>query len=101
VIDGRIKDENIASAQAVIGVEQNALGEIPIIEYRYNSMDMCAFEVAIPLMNALDKLASDRLDGVDQFIQSLLVIYGCDLPDGENADTMKKSGTAVRLTPPS
>lgn len=95
VIDGRIKDENIASAQAVIGVEQNAIGEIPIIEYRYNSMDMCAFEVAIPLMNALDKLASDRLDGVDQFIQSLLVIYGCDLPEGESADTMKKKGVLV------
>ena len=95
VIDGRMREEVIATAEAVIGVEDNALGEIPIIEYRYNSLLMSAFEIAIPMMNSLDKLASDRLDGVDQFIESLLVIYGADLPDGETAETMKKKGILV------
>ena len=95
VIDGRMKEQSVATAQAVIGIEDNALDEIPIIEYRYNSLDMCAFEAALPLLNALDILASDRLDGVSQFIQSLMVIYGADLPDGETADTMKDKGILV------
>jgi len=95
VIDGRMRNEDVAVAEAIIGEEDNALGEIPIIEYRYNSLDMCAFEAALPLLDALDELASDRLDGVGQFIQSLMVIYGCDLPEGESADTMKHKGILV------
>jgi SPP1 family phage portal protein len=94
VVDGRMVD-GIATAQAVYKVDENAIGEIPIIEYRYNSLDMCAFEAALPLLDALDELASDRLDGVGQFIQSLMVIYGADLPDGETAETMKSKGILV------
>ena len=95
VIDGRMREEQIATAEAVIGVEDNALGDIPIIEYRYNSLDMGAFEQALPLLDSLNELASDRLDGVGQFIQSLMVIYGCDLPEGEDADSMKHKGILV------
>jgi len=95
VIDGRMREEQIATAEAVIGVEDNALGDIPIIEYRYNSLDMGAFEQALPLLDSLNELASDRLDGVGQFIQSLMVIYGCDLPEGETADSMRHKGILV------
>lgn len=71
------------TASEVISVKENPLGEVPIIEYFYNSVGMSAFESVIPLLDALNELASDRLDGVDQFIQSLLIFYNCTLEDDD------------------
>lgn len=73
-------------------VDPNYLGEIPIIEYRYNSQNQSAFEPAISLLNALNLLTSDRCDGVEQFIQSLLVFYNADLPEGEDANSLREKG---------
>lgn len=73
---------------AVVDVKPNPLKRVPIIEYYYNSVCMGAFEAAIPLLNAISALQSDRLDGVDQFIQSLLVFYNCELGEDENGNTI-------------
>lgn len=80
----------VATASEVIAKEPNPLGEIPIIEYQYNSVGMSAFESVIPLLDALNELMSDRLDGVDQFIQSLLVFYNCTLEDDEGNEITPK-----------
>ena len=84
-----------ASAETLLSVEQNVLGEIPIIEYYYNSMLMGAFEGVLSLLNAIEDVQSNRLDAVAQFVQSLLVIYGSDLPEGEDASSMRKKGILV------
>ena len=72
-----------------------ALGNIPIVEYPLNYARMGAFEVVIPLMDALNKLESNRLDSVEQFVQSLLVAYNCELPDDVNANTIREAGMIV------
>ena len=78
----------VATATEVIDVKPNPLKRIPIIEYYYNSVAMGAFEAVIPLLDAINELQSDRLDGVDQFIQSLLVFYNCELGEDEDGNTI-------------
>lgn len=75
-----------ASAVTILDERANALGRIPIIEYRYNSVNMGAFEAVIPLLDAINAVQSDRLDGIDQFIQSLLVFYNCTPGVDENGN---------------
>ena len=75
----------------VIKVENNPLGRVPIIEYYYNSLMMSAFEAAIPLINATSFLQSDRLDAVDQAVQSLLVFYNCELGEDEKGEPITPS----------
>lgn len=75
-----------ATAVEVVDVKPNPLKRVPIIEYYYNSVNMGAFEAVIPLLDAINALQSDRLDGVDQFIQSLLVFYNCELGEDENGN---------------
>ena len=70
----------------VVDVKPNPLKRIPIIEYYYNSVQMGAFEAVIPLLDAISAMQSDRLDGVDQFIQSLLVFYNCELGEDDKGD---------------
>ncbi len=59
--------------------EYHIYGDIPIIEYPANNARLGAFEIVLPLLDALNNVASNRLDGVEQFIQSLLVLKGVDI----------------------
>lgn len=78
----------------IVSDEDNVLGEIPIIEYAYDKMRMSAFENVIPLLDSINIVQSNRLDGVEQFIQSLMVLTNCTLPEDE--DGKKMSSNDVR-----
>lgn len=65
---------------------------IPIIEYPLNNARLGAFEVVLSLLDALNDLDSNRIDSVAQFVQSLLVGYNCELPEGETANTLRDRG---------
>lgn len=68
------------------------LGYLPIIEYPANNARLGAFEVVIDLLNAINNLDSNRMDGIEQFIQALLVLVNCKLPDGYTATTVAQNG---------
>lgn len=55
------------------------LGGIPLIEYPFNQDRIGAFETCIHLLDGINKLQSNRLDGVEQFIQALLVFKNVDI----------------------
>ena len=76
----------VCTAVEVIDDKPNPVKKVPIIEYYYNSVQMGAFEAVLPLLDAISALQSDRLDGVDQFIQSLLVFYNCELGEDEDGN---------------
>ena len=89
--------EHAVFASAILDIQPNPLGYVPIIEYYYNSVMMSAFEQAIPLIDAVNLLQSDRLDATEQAIQSLLVFYNCELGEDEKGDPItpamvRKSG---------
>ena len=76
----------------VESVEPHALGMIPIIEYPANQARMGAFEPVISLLDALSDLDCNRLDGVGQFIQSLMILYNCQLEEDQSANTIRQKG---------
>lgn len=84
-----------ASAANLDSVEPNVLGYIPIIEYRYNEINTSAFELALPMLDALSSILSNRVDGVEQFIQSLAVAVNCNFDDGITANEIRKAGMIV------
>ena len=54
-------------------------GQVSLIEYPCNPDYMGAFEVVLPLLDAINLTQSNRLDGVEQFIQALMVFDGVDI----------------------
>lgn len=62
---------------------EHILGGIPIIEYPADKARLGAFEVVLPLLDAINEVDSGRLDGVQQFIESLLVLKGVDITDDD------------------
>ena len=69
----------------------NTLEFIPIIEYPLNNSRMGAFEIVLPILNAINMVQSNRLDGIEQFIQSLTVLYNADI-DKDEVATLRESG---------
>ena len=68
------------SGEADIRMEQPHLyNGLPLIEYPLNQDRIGAFELVIPLLDSINKLQSNRLDGVEQFIQALLVFKNVDI----------------------
>ena len=61
--------------------EPHALRYIPIVEYRLNMSRMGSFEPAIPLLDAINNIMSNRVDGLEQFIQSFLKFKNCDIDE--------------------
>lgn len=52
---------------------------IPIIEYPANNARLGAFEIVLPLLNAINNVDSNRLDGVEQFVQALMLFHNVDI----------------------
>ncbi len=77
--------------KGIASVEENKLGMIPIMEYPANNSRLSAIEIVIDLLNAINNIDSNRLDGVEQFIQSLLVVYNADIGE-ETANTLREKG---------
>lgn len=69
--------------------EGHTLGGVPLVEYLNNEARMGAFEVVLPLLNAINTLESNRVDDIEQFVQSILVFKNCEI-DEEKAKQLKQ-----------
>jgi SPP1 family phage portal protein len=82
----------LVTATSIDSVEPNVLGYIPVIEYRYNSVNTSAFELAVPLLDEISNLTSNACDGVEQFIQSLAIAVNCEFPENTTITDIRKAG---------
>lgn len=86
------------SSLKVITAVPNRIG-IPIIEYINDDERMGCFERVISLLDALNAATSDRLNGLEQFIQSILWMNNCEV-DKEQMDQLKdKLGLLTKSEP--
>ena len=60
-------------------VSEHALGVVPIFEYPANNARLGSFEIVLPLLDAINNIESNRMDGVEQFIQAFVKFINCDI----------------------
>lgn len=75
----------------IVENEPHALGMIPIFEYPANNARQGAFEIVLPLLDAINTVASNRMDGVEQFIQAFIKFINCDIT-AEDFEKLKDMG---------
>ena len=86
------------SSLKVVNAVPNRIG-IPIIEYKNDDERMGCFERVISLLDALNVATSDRLNGLAQFIQSILWMNNCEV-DKEQMEQLKdKLGLLTKSEP--
>lgn len=81
----------------VSGLEEkaNTLGDIPIYEYPANNARLGAFEIVLPLLDAINRINSNDVDAGDTQIQSFLKFINCDL-DGDALENLAAYG-AIKI----
>ena len=75
----------------IVEHKPHALGMIPIFEYPANNARLGAFEIVLPMLDAINNVASNRMDGVEQFIQAFVKFVNCDI-DEEKFTALKDLG---------
>ena len=65
---------------------------IPIIEYPANNARLGCFEIVLTMLDAINDFDCARNEAVEQFVQSLLVLYNCQVDEGTTADTIRAAG---------
>ena len=75
----------------IVESKPHALGMIPIFEYPANNARLGAFEIVLPMLDAINNVASNRMDGVEQFIQAFVKFVNCDI-DEEQFKALKDLG---------
>lgn len=77
VLDG--KEKGVISEKPT----PHNMGDIPIIEYKNNKYSIGDFEQQIGLIDSYNSLTANRINDKEQFIDSILVLYGARLGDDE------------------
>ena len=75
----------------IVESKAHALGMIPIFEYPANNARLGSFEIVLPMLDAINNVASNRMDGVEQFIQAFVKFVNCDI-DEEQFKALKDLG---------
>ena len=73
---------HIVGGMDIVEERAHYLGDVPIIEYPLNMARLGAFEIVLTLLDAINMTDSNRLDGVEQFVQALMLFHNVDIkPD--------------------
>lgn len=74
----------------------NGFGGIPIVEYPNNHDRLSDIEIAITMYDAINKYQSDRLNGVEQFVQALMKFKNCEIDEAEFVKMVKLGAVSVK-----
>jgi len=78
----------------IIKSEVNGNGLIPIIEYPNNGRRLSDIEITITLTDELNKMQSDRMNGIEQFVQAFILFKNAEI----DSDTFSKMAVEGALS---
>lgn len=94
----RIKNSKLIEVQDgkgnLVKSKPHAFGGIPIVEYPNNQNRISDIELVMDLLDAINNMQSNRMDAVEQFVQSWVKFVNCDI-DEETFAKMKTMGALV------
>lgn len=76
--------------------EARTIPYIPIIEYPNNDARMGAFEVVLPILNAINNIESDCVDSIKDFVNAFDVFQNCEI-NGNEYKALSSGGMAIQI----
>jgi SPP1 family phage portal protein len=80
----------------VIHAEPHNLGDVPIVEYINNDARLGSFEIVESILDAINTLASNRVDATEQTVQSIMVFVNCDIDKDKFQEIREQGGIKLR-----
>lgn len=75
----RFRASDLGDVGPLAGVERHYFGGVPMVEYWNGEDERGDFEGVLRLIDAYDQLQSDRINDKAQFVDALLLLYGCTM----------------------
>ena len=85
-----VKDNQVINGNG----QPHLMTDIPIVEYPANNARIGAFEPVVGMLDGLNMMVSNRMDGIEQFIQSFLKFVNCDITS-DKFDELKEQGAIL------
>lgn len=82
----------IDSLMNIVDEQPHDLRDVPIVEYPLNRARLGAFEVVLDLCDAIDTCYSNKVDGLEQFVQALMLFHNTDISDEDFAKIRERGG---------
>lgn len=86
----------LVDGDLLIESKPHALDMIPIIEYPANNARLGSFEIVLPLLDAMNNVASNRMDGVEQLVQAFIKFINCDITKEEYQEFLELGAIKVK-----
>ena len=84
----------IIQGNKIVNSGVNGFFAIPVIEYPNNESRLSDIEITIGLSDAINEMASDRQDGIAQFVQSFIKFVNCEM-DADKFKELRQSGAFI------
>lgn len=78
--------------------KKNPMGMIPIIECENNQFRMGHWETSITLMDAINKVASDSVNDIEQFVNAILVAVNAEFSEEQMLNVKNNKYAEIRST---
>lgn len=74
----------------------NGHGRILLVEYPNNVRRLSDVEITITMTDAMNKIQSNRVDGIEQFVQSFIKFVNCEIDENEFLKMCKLGAITVK-----
>lgn len=86
----------LLDGDTIVEESPNPLGAIPIFEYPANNARLGSFEIVLPLLDTLNNITSNRMDGIEQIVQAFIKFINCDISKEEYEEFLKLGAIKVK-----
>lgn len=73
----------LIEGEKLVEEKAHALDMIPIFEYPANNARLGSFEIVLPLLDTINNIESNRMDGMEQTIQAFIKFVNCDITEAD------------------
>jgi SPP1 family phage portal protein len=80
----------------IIDTGINGMFSIPVVEYPNNERRISDIEIVITILDAINKIQSDRMNGIEQFVQAFMKFKNCDIDENEFLKMCKLGAIKVK-----
>lgn len=85
----------------VVGDTPNGHGRILLVEYPNNVRRLSDVEITITMTDAINKIQSNRVDGIEQFVQAFVKFVNCEIDENTFLRMCKIGALKVKTVNPS
>lgn len=86
----------LVDGDILVESKPHALGMVPIIEYPANHARLGSFEIVLPLLDAINNVESNRMDGMEQLVQAFIKFINCDISKEEYEEFLQLGAIKVK-----